>query len=193
MPSIRRTKLAVVAAVLSGAAFLTACSSDDSDTKSAATSSADAAAPTAAPGSGQPAVTGGAAATTGSPVSDAPAPAKDATATNKTTSPKDGSETRSPAAENPGSGKGVNGTWFGNVKYLAPGKYTVSDMKGVEQAFFLGEDTQIWGAGEICGDAEGQSATECTEAQLEATTKGTGISATVVIKDGIATTITEDH
>ncbi|WP_326753365.1 hypothetical protein OH738_22560 [Streptomyces hirsutus] len=89
-------------------------------------------------------------------------------------------------------GKGVNGTWFGNVSYLAPGKYTVSDTKGVEQAFFVSEETEIWGAGDICGDAAGQSATECTEAELEEAAKK-GVGAEVTISNGIATRITEDH
>ncbi|MFJ8634055.1 hypothetical protein [Streptomyces sp. NPDC093568] len=93
-------------------------------------------------------------------------------------------------------GKGVSGTWFGNVSYLAPGKYTVSDMKGVEQQFLLAEDTKIWGYGDICGDTNtgegGQGGTECTEAELEAAAKK-GFSAEVVISDGIATTIRDDH
>ncbi|MDQ0942612.1 hypothetical protein [Streptomyces sp. V1I1] len=90
-------------------------------------------------------------------------------------------------------GKGVNGTWFGNVSYLAPGKYTVSDMKGTEQQFFVAEDTKIWGYGDICGDEAGQAGTECTEEELEAATKGTGVSAEVVVVNGIATTIRDDH
>ncbi|WP_405586121.1 hypothetical protein [Streptomyces sp. NBC_01092] len=93
-------------------------------------------------------------------------------------------------------GKGVNGTWFGNVSYLAPGKYTVSDMKGVEQQFLLAEDTKIWGYGDICGDANtgegGQGGTECTEAELESAAKK-GFSAEVVISNGIATTVRDDH
>ncbi|MFZ3566292.1 hypothetical protein ACOKM5_04895 [Streptomyces sp. BH097] len=89
-------------------------------------------------------------------------------------------------------GKGVSGTWFGNVSYLAPGKYTVSDLKDTEQAFFTSTDTDIQGAGEICGDAEGQAATKCTEDQLEAASKK-GVSATVKIKNGTAVSIVEDH
>ncbi|MGA5894729.1 hypothetical protein [Streptomyces venetus] len=89
-------------------------------------------------------------------------------------------------------GKGVNGTWFGNVSYLAPGKYTVSGMKGVEQQFLLAEDTKILGYGDICGDEGGQEGTECTEADLETAAKQ-GVSAEVVISNGIATTITDDH
>ena len=89
-------------------------------------------------------------------------------------------------------GKGVSGTWFGAVSYVAPGKYTVSDMKGVEQMFLVSDDTKIWGAGDICGDAEGQSATQCTEAQLETAAKK-GFDAEVKIQSGIATTITDNH
>ncbi|WP_405804761.1 hypothetical protein [Streptomyces sp. NBC_01187] len=92
-----------------------------------------------------------------------------------------------------GGGKGAaSGTWFGNVKYLAPGKYTVSDMKGVEKAFFTSKTTNIQGAGDICGDADGQAAQKCTEAELEAASKK-GVSATVKIKNGIAVSVIEDH
>ncbi|MGW1722435.1 hypothetical protein ACWCQK_05780 [Streptomyces sp. NPDC002306] len=93
-------------------------------------------------------------------------------------------------------GKGVNGTWFGNVSYLAPGKYTVSDMKGVEQQFLVAEDTEIRGYDDICGDTDtgegGQDGTECTEAELESAAKK-GFSAEVVISNGIATSIRDDH
>jgi hypothetical protein len=100
------------------------------------------------------------------------------------------------AAQPGNGGKGVNGTWFGNVSYLAPGKYTVSDMKGTEQQFLVAEDTRIWGYGDICGDTNtgegGQGGTECTEAELETAAKK-GFSAEVVISDGIATTVRDDH
>ncbi|WP_328884384.1 hypothetical protein [Streptomyces sp. NBC_00299] len=93
-------------------------------------------------------------------------------------------------------GKGVDGTWFGNVSYLAPGKYTVSDMKGVEQQFFIAEDTEIRGYDDICDavntGAGGEGGTECTEAELEAAAKK-GFSAEVVISNGIATSIRDDH
>lgn len=112
-------------------------------------------------------------------------------------SPADsGSGSGETVVEGINKGKGVNGTWFGNVSYLAPGKYTVSDMKGVEQQFFVSEETEIWGYGDICGDTNtgegGQGGTECTEAELEAAAKK-GVSAEVVISNGIATTIRDDH
>ncbi|MFJ2828874.1 hypothetical protein ACIPC1_15055 [Streptomyces sp. NPDC087263] len=93
-------------------------------------------------------------------------------------------------------GKGVNGTWFGNVSYLAPGKYTVSDMKGTEQQFLVADDTKIMGYDDICDAVNtgpgGEGGVECTEAQLETAAKK-GFSAEVEISNGIATTITDDH
>ncbi|MFF5518839.1 hypothetical protein [Streptomyces coeruleorubidus] len=107
-----------------------------------------------------------------------------------------GSGPRETVVEGIDKGKGVNGTWFGNVSYLAPGKYTVSDMKGVEQQFLVAEDTEIWGYGDICGDTNtgegGQGGIECTEAELEQAAKK-GFTAEVVISNGIATTIRDDH
>ncbi|MFE7766581.1 hypothetical protein [Streptomyces sp. NPDC057438] len=93
-------------------------------------------------------------------------------------------------------GKGVDGTWFGNVSYLAPGTYTVSDMKGVEQQFLVAEDTEIIGYDDICDAVNtgpgGEGGTSCTEAQLETAAKK-GFSAEVVIRNGIATTVRDDH
>ncbi|MEU5623809.1 hypothetical protein [Streptomyces tendae] len=66
-----------------------------------------------------------------------------------------------------------------------PGKYTVTDTNGAEQAFFTSEDTDIEGAGRICGDADGQAATPCTEEDLEAAAK----KGSVVV----AVTIDEEH
>ncbi|MEV8043850.1 hypothetical protein AB0P02_08410 [Streptomyces griseoluteus] len=103
-----------------------------------------------------------------------------------------GSPSRDTAVEGIDKGHGVNGTWFGNVTYLAPGKYTVSDQKGSEQEFLLAEDTEIIGYDDICGDPGVTGGTKCTEAQLETAAKK-GVSAEVVIKNGIATSIHDDH
>ncbi|MFD8213201.1 hypothetical protein ACFV2U_05575 [Streptomyces sp. NPDC059697] len=97
-----------------------------------------------------------------------------------------GSDSRETVVE----GKGVNGTWFGNVSYLAPGKYTVSDMKGTEQQFLVAEDTNILGYDDICSGEDGEM--QCTEGELETAAKK-GFGAEVVISDGIATTIRDDH
>ncbi|MDX3751717.1 hypothetical protein [Streptomyces sp. AK08-02] len=107
-----------------------------------------------------------------------------------------GSDTRDTAVEGVNKGKGVSGTWFGTVSYLAPGKYTVSDSKGTEQEFFVAEDTKIIGYDDICDAVNtgpgGEGGVECTEAQLEKAARS-GFSAEVVIGNGIATTITDDH
>jgi hypothetical protein len=107
-----------------------------------------------------------------------------------------GSDSRETVIEGINEGKGVNGTWFGNVSYLAPGKYTVSDMKGTEQQFLVAEDTEIWGYGDVCGDTNtgegGQGGIECTEAELETAAKK-GFSAEVEISNATAITITDDH
>ncbi|MFC9844009.1 hypothetical protein ACFWFF_16685 [Streptomyces sp. NPDC060223] len=107
-----------------------------------------------------------------------------------------GSDSRETVVEGIDEGKGVNGTWFGNVSYLAPGKYTVSDMKGTEQQFLVADDTKIMGYDDICDAVNtgpgGEGGVECTEAQLETAAKK-GFSAEVEISNGIATTITDDH
>ncbi|MFD4538496.1 hypothetical protein [Streptomyces bauhiniae] len=102
------------------------------------------------------------------------------------------SPSRDTALEGIDKGEGVNGTWFGNVSYLAPGKYTVSGQKGSEQEFLVAEDTEITGYDDICGDPSAAGGTKCTEAQLETAAKK-GVSAEVVIKNGIATSVRDDH
>lgn len=107
-----------------------------------------------------------------------------------------GSGSSGTVVEGLNEGKGVNGTWFGNVSYLAPGKYTVSDSKGTEQQFFTAEDTKIIGYDDICDAVNtgpgGEGGIECTEAQLETAAKK-GFSAEVVISNGIATSIRDDN
>ncbi|MGW4101820.1 hypothetical protein [Streptomyces sp. NPDC004976] len=109
---------------------------------------------------------------------------------------EEGSDSRETVNEGVDKGKGVSGTWFGEVRHLAPGKYTVSDLKGVEQQFLLAEDTEIWGYGDICGSTDtgegGEGGIECTEGELEKAAKQ-GFTAEVVIDNGIATKITDDH
>ncbi|KAF4408767.1 MULTISPECIES: hypothetical protein [Streptomyces] len=105
---------------------------------------------------------------------------------------RDGVDDTKKQAGREAGGKGVSGTWFGTVSYLAPGKYTVSDMKDREQAFFTSTSTDIQGTGDICGDAGGQAAQKCSEAELEAAAKK-GVSAKVEIKDGTAVSIIDDH
>ncbi|WP_405554074.1 hypothetical protein [Streptomyces sp. NBC_01171] len=106
--------------------------------------------------------------------------------------PSTASPSRDTAVEGIDEGQGVNGTWFGNVSYLAPGKYTVSGQKNEEQEFLVAEDTEITGYDDICGDPGATGGTKCTEAQLETAAKK-GVSAEVVIRNGIATSIRDDH
>lgn len=80
------------------------------------------------------------------------------------------------------------GTWVGSVEYLAPQKFTLKTSKGREEGFAVTADTRIAGHGEICG--EGQN---CTPAQLESATKSGGVGATVVLKNGVATSVVEAH
>lgn len=189
MASLRTRSVLLAAALVAGTASLTACQSDTGDNASpaaTATASSTEAAAEAEDSSGA----GSNADAPASSGTKAPAAESDSSGTGKAGS---GStpESAGEAGQSKG-GKGVSGTWFGNVSYLAPGKYTVTGPKGEEQAFFTSNDTEIWGAGDICGDENGQSATKCTEQELE-TAAQNGISAEVKISNGIATRITDDH
>ncbi|MFE7623853.1 hypothetical protein [Streptomyces sp. NPDC057509] len=96
------------------------------------------------------------------------------------------------AQDGQGSGGKASGSWAGAVSYMAPGKYMVTRKGEAGQAFFTSEDTDIEGAGKICGDADGQAATPCSEDQLEAAAKR-GFGATVKLENGVAVSIIEDH
>ncbi|MFI1046835.1 hypothetical protein ACH4U3_13625 [Streptomyces griseoruber] len=92
-------------------------------------------------------------------------------------------------------GKGVSGTWYGIVRYVAPGKYLVDGPSaqgsgGEQQAFYLAEDTVILGGGQICGTAGSKVDAPCEESDLEKAAKE-GVEARVAIKNGIATQITD--
>lgn len=165
----RRQAVLAAVAFVAATALLTGCQGDDQDTADAAK-----------PGRATPSTAGKA------PAAKTPEARKP-----EAKKPADGGDTGTDKDAGAAPGKGT-GTWFGNVSYFAPGKYTVSDMKGVEQAFWLAEDTDIEGSGDICGDENGQAATPCTEAELEAAAKK-GFSAEVKLKDGIAISIIDDH
>lgn len=177
----RRKAVLASLALVAATALLTACQQDTSDPSGAAATPDNATSSSAA-----------------DPTPSAPA---DATASGDAGTPTQGDSAKATdegsgtsgenAVEGDSKGKGVSGIWFGNVNYLAPGKYTVSDQKGIEQAFWLAEDTDIEGTGDICGDENGQAASPCTEAELEAAAKS-GVSAEVTIKDGVAVRIVDD-
>ncbi|MFJ9020851.1 hypothetical protein ACIRPU_12835 [Streptomyces sp. NPDC102259] len=123
----------------------------------------------------------------GSPASDTATGGSDSTSTGASNQDSTATKDTGEGDVTAGKGKGVSGTWLGTVSYLAPGKYTVSDMKDPEQQFWLAEDTKIIGAGTMCA-----AGTQCTEAKLEAAAKGGKLAATVLVTDGVATAITEE-
>ncbi|MFG2324784.1 hypothetical protein [Streptomyces sp. NPDC048568] len=151
------------AALMATTTLLTACQNGDSETKN----------------TNPPSASASASSTKEVPGSDDKAPDGDEAPSDSATASKSDS-------------KKVTGTWFGTVSYLAPGKYTVTDLKDTKQQFFTSTDTDIQGAGKICGDAAGQAATPCSEDELEAAAKD-GVSATVKLKNGIAVSVVEDH
>lgn len=114
-----------------------------------------------------------------------------------------GSAARSGAADGSGSvshGKGGNGTWTGVLKYLAPGKLTVTPASGTEQAFFVGSGTKTLGAATICAsngnvtmDSSGYGTSPCTEEQLEKAAKMDSVEVRVTVEGGVATRIAEHY
>ncbi|TXC98588.1 hypothetical protein [Streptomyces sp. ISID311] len=114
-----------------------------------------------------------------------------------------GSAAGSGAADGSGSashGKGGNGTWTGVLKYLAPGKLTVTPASGTEQAFFVGSDTKTLGAATICAsngnvtmDSSGYGTSPCTEEQLEKAAKMDSVEVRVTVEGGVATRIAEHY
>ncbi|MFI1303080.1 hypothetical protein [Streptomyces sioyaensis] len=97
-------------------------------------------------------------------------------------------------------GKGGNGTWTGVLKYLAPGKLTVTPASGTEQAFFVGAGTKTLGAAVICAsdgnvtvDSSGYGTSSCTEAQLEKAAKMNSVEVRVTVEGGVATRIAEHY
>ncbi|MEV0260313.1 hypothetical protein AB0I49_03065 [Streptomyces sp. NPDC050617] len=98
--------------------------------------------------------------------------------------------------------KGVNGTWRGTLKYLAPGKVTVAPKSGgMEQAFYVGPHTKVLGAAAICGgadgtvtiDSKGYGTKPCTLKQLTKAAKTNAVEVRATVKNGAATTIAEHY
>ncbi|MFH8986059.1 hypothetical protein [Streptomyces varsoviensis] len=98
------------------------------------------------------------------------------------------------------TGEGVAGTWVGVLKYLAPGKLTVTPEDGMEQAFFVAKDTKVLGAAAICAsngnvtvDGTGYGTSTCTDAQLEKAAKMGSLTVRVTLQDGVATKVVEKY
>ncbi|GAB2618478.1 hypothetical protein GCM10027168_58500 [Streptomyces capparidis] len=176
MTATRTRLLPALGVLLAGGLFLTGCGSDDSAASTPTKSSTS---------------TAGAAADGGSAAKDGK-DGKGGTATATGAAAQGGTSAKGGASASGGTQAGSpataqSGTVTGTLTYLAPGKLMVG-----ERAFFVATDTQIWGAGGICGDAAGQSASECTVEQLEKAAKTGKIRAEVEIgKDGIAVEIRE--
>ncbi|MEV0277866.1 hypothetical protein AB0I22_16010 [Streptomyces sp. NPDC050610] len=97
-------------------------------------------------------------------------------------------------------GKSVDGTWIGVLKYLAPGKLTVTPDDGMEQAFFVATDTKVLGAAAICAsngnvtvDGTGYGTSTCTDAQLEKAAKMGSLTVRVTLQGGVATKVVEKY
>ncbi|SES44275.1 hypothetical protein SAMN04487983_105519 [Streptomyces sp. yr375] len=200
----RRKAFLVSAAFLGGTLLMTACSQGD-DAADSSSGKADASA--TASQSGAPADVSASTSTSATPAST-PVSGSGGTSGGGST-PASGSTSGGSGSAGSGStsdagktavegldkGKGVSGTWYGIVRYVAPGKYLVDGPAsqgsgGEQQAFYLAEDTVILGGGQICGTAGSKVDAPCEEADLEKAAKK-GVEAEVVVKNGIATKITD--
>lgn len=162
--SHRRKTALTATALMATALLLTACQDEDGATGATSGTSNN-------PAASEPAAKGGSSGTDGA----------------------DGAGADSGKASDGKASNGkASGSWAGAVSYMAPGKYMVTRKGEAGQAFFTSEDTDIEGAGVICGDADGQAATPCSEDELEAASKK-GFGATVKLVDGVAVSIVEDH
>ncbi|MEH0556560.1 hypothetical protein [Streptomyces sp. B21-101] len=198
----RRKAFLVSAALLGGTLLMTACNQSDADSSSGKADASAAASKSGATGvSGASASPSGSGNTSGGSTSGSGKTSGGKTSgsgntsggnTSGSGSTSDSGET---VVEGLNKGKGVSGTWYGIVRYVAPGKYLVDGPAakgsgGEQQAFFLAEDTVILGGGQICGTAGSKVDAPCEEADLEKAAKK-GVEAEVVVKNGIATQITD--
>ncbi|MFJ9039040.1 hypothetical protein ACIRF8_20900 [Streptomyces sp. NPDC102406] len=185
MPSTHRARtLLIAAAVLAGACTLTACQEGDANSKEGTTSATTDATPTAGAESATTLDASASPGSPGSPGSDADGGGSAAAGTSA-----DGDSAADDSAA--GVDGGVSGTFAGGtVEYLAPQKYTVS-VKGKEQQFYVSNSTSVYGAGVLCGTYSPKATTRCSLADLEKNTRSGSVAADVVVKSGVATSITE--
>ncbi|MFI9567650.1 hypothetical protein [Streptomyces rishiriensis] len=205
----RRKAFLVSAALLGGTLLMTACNqSDDADSSSGKADASAAASKSGATGvsgaSASPSDSGNASGSTsgsGNTSGSGKASGGSTSGSGKTSGggntsgSGNASDSGETVVEGLNKGKGVSGTWYGIVRYVAPGKYLVDGPAtkgsgGEQQAFFLAEDTVILGGGQICGTAGSKVDAPCEEADLEKAAKK-GVEAEVVVKNGTATQITD--
>ncbi|GAA1303693.1 hypothetical protein GCM10009647_021150 [Streptomyces sanglieri] len=77
----------------------------------------------------------------------------------------------------------------GTVSYLAPGKYAIN-VSGTGQRFSVSDRTEVYGAGDICGEHTPEATDRCTLDELKAAGNG-AVPAIVVVEKGVATRATE--
>jgi len=192
----RRKAFLVSAALLGGTLLMTACNQSDADSSSGKADASAAASKSGATGvSGSSASPSGSGNTSGGSTSGGKTSGSGKTSGGSTSGSGSTSDSGETVVEGLNKGKGVSGTWYGIVRYVAPGKYLVDGPAakgsgGEQQAFFLAEDTVILGGGQICGTAGSKVDAPCEEADLEKAAKK-GVEAEVVVKNGIATQITD--
>jgi hypothetical protein len=229
-----RRSLSAAVLVTAGLALVTACGSQDTDSADRPPASAPASVTTSADTTGgtagSPAATGSprAAAT---PAATAGAKGSSATTLSSTAhkshakctdridyagDPRSNAEINSigeqtgtcpPVAATGGSGTADAGdrtTIVGTLKYLAPGKLTVTPQSGgTERAFLVSNATTILGAAAICSDTDGRvtiggdgyGTSTCTVDQLETAAKTGSVSVRVTMdsRSGGAETVAEKY
>ncbi|AVV41547.1 hypothetical protein PYK79_49555 [Streptomyces sp. ID05-04B] len=202
-----RKAFLVSVALLGGTLLMTACNQSDADSssgkadasvaasKSGATGVSGASASPSGSGNTSGGSTSGSGKTSGGSTSGGKTSGSGNTSGGSTSGSGSTSDSGETVVEGLNKGKGVSGTWYGIVRYVAPGKYLVDGPAakgsgGEQQAFFLAEDTVILGGGQICGTAGSKVDAPCEEADLEKAAKK-GVEAEVVVKNGTATQITD--
>ncbi|MDN3053383.1 hypothetical protein PH213_02225 [Streptomyces sp. SRF1] len=201
----RRIAAAIVAAAALGLGA-TACGPDDSESAGSSSSSAASASQDA---SASAQSTGGSA----KGGSSAGGTAKEGSSTGGSSSDSSGSQGQNGGGTGGGSASSGGGgvanagnhhTYVGKLQYLAPGKLIVHPDDGsTDQAFFISNATQIFGAAAICGEesghvalgADGYGTTKCTADDLEKAAKTGSVTVRVTLstKSAGAETVEEKY
>ncbi|MCQ8195280.1 hypothetical protein [Streptomyces rugosispiralis] len=190
----RRIAAAIVAAAALGLGA-TACGPDDSESAGSSSSSA---APASQDASATAQSTGGT--------------AKEGSATGGSSSDSSGPQGQNGGGTGGGSASSGGGvanagnhhTYVGKLQYLAPGKLIVHPEDGsTDQAFYVSNATQIFGAAAICGEESGHVAlgedgygtTKCTADDLEKAAKTGSVTVRVTLstKSAGAETVEEKY
>ncbi|MEU7467539.1 hypothetical protein AB0A94_03060 [Streptomyces sp. NPDC044984] len=192
-----RTRL-LAAVVVAGVSLLTACEGDsDKDTAAAEVAStvsapaSKSASPSASPS--ESAADDGKSAATGDETDADSSRQDEGYAADEDSAADDSAADEDAAADDSAGGVsgGVSGTFAGGtVEYLAPGTYIVS-ASGKDQQFFVSDSTAVYGAGTLCGSYSTRATTRCSLEDLEAATSSGSVAADVVVKQGVATRVTE--